>query len=151
MTKNKENASPEGKKLFKMGVQWKISLVVVAVVAVFIAFILGYILPQMENSLYTSKKIQTQNEVMTAYSILQHYQDMEKAGTLSKDEAQKQAKADINSLRYGEDMKEYFYIFDYRPTMLVHPYSPQLVGTDVSGLKDPNNKLFLAEQEVPRK
>ena len=44
-------SSKTGKK-FKFGIQWKITAILVAVVVVFIAFVLGYILPQMENSLY---------------------------------------------------------------------------------------------------
>ena len=46
---------PGQKKKFVFGVQWKITLIVVAVVAIFIAFIFGYILPQMEKSLYETK------------------------------------------------------------------------------------------------
>ncbi len=120
----------------KFGVQWKITLVVLAVVAIFIGLILGYILPQMENSLYAEKKAQTQNEVLSAWSILQHYQDMEKSGTLTQAEAQSQAKASINALRYGKDMADYFFIIDYRPYMIVHPMKPELVDTDVGSNKD---------------
>jgi len=137
------NAGPSktGKK-FKFGIQWKITAIIVAVVAVFIAFILGYILPQMENSLYASKKLQTKNEVMTAYSILQHYQDMEKSGTLSKDEAQKEAKAAINTLRYGDDNTDYFFVIDLRPYIIVHPMNAKLVDTDVSQYKDANGDFM---------
>jgi methyl-accepting chemotaxis protein len=134
-------SSKTGKK-FKFGIQWKITAILVAVVAVFIAFILGYILPQMENSLYASKKLQTKNEVMTAYSILQYYQDMEKSGTLTKDEAQKQAKAAINTLRYGDDNTDYFFVIDLRPYVIVHPMNAKLVDTDVSQYKDANGDFM---------
>ena len=134
--------SPKTGKKFKFGIQWKITLIIVAVVAVFTAFILGYILPQMENSLYTGKKVQTQNEVMTAYSIVQYYQDMEKSGKLSKDEAQKQAKAAITSLRYGEDNTDYFFVIDLRPYIIVHPMNAKLVDTDVSQYKDANGDFM---------
>jgi methyl-accepting chemotaxis protein len=49
-------------------------------------------------------------------------------------------------MRYGADMKGYFYIFDFRPVMLAHPYSPQLIDKDISELKDNNGKFFIQEQ-----
>ncbi|MGA2159159.1 MAG: methyl-accepting chemotaxis protein [Dehalococcoidia bacterium] len=127
---------------FKFGVQWKITLVVLAVVAIFIGLILGYMLPQMENSLYAAKKAQTQNEVLSAWSILQHYQDMEKSGALTQAEAQSQAKAAINSLRYGTEMTDYFFVIDFRPYMIVHPMNAKLVDTDVSQYKDANGTFM---------
>jgi methyl-accepting chemotaxis protein len=142
MATNKENASPGGKKQFKMGVQWKISLVVVTVVAVFIAFILGYILPQMEKSLYDAKKVETQDMVKSAWTTLGYYQEMEKSGALTKEEAQKQAKAAISALRYGEDMTDYFFIIDFRPYIIAHGVNSALVNTDVSQYKDANGDFM---------
>jgi methyl-accepting chemotaxis protein len=124
------------------GVQWKITLIVAAVVAVFIAFILGYILPQMEKSLFEAKKVETHDQVLTAYSILQYYGDAEKSGQLSKDEAQKQAKAAITALRYGEDNTGYFFIIDQRPYIIAHGVNAKLVDTDVSGYKDASGDLM---------
>ena len=58
---------PSGKrKGLNLNVQWKIILVVLAVVAIFIGFILGYILPTMENALYAQKNAQCRDEVNTA-------------------------------------------------------------------------------------
>ncbi|MBN1691417.1 MAG: cache domain-containing protein [Dehalococcoidia bacterium] len=135
----KKGSSVAGKKS-KFGVQWKITLIVLAVVAVFTGFILGYVLPQVENSLYANKKLQTQNQVMTAWSILNYYQDMEKSGALSREEAQKQAKAAITTLRYGEN--DYFFVIDFRPYIIVHPMNAKLVDTDVSQYKDANGDFM---------
>jgi methyl-accepting chemotaxis protein len=136
--------SPGGKSKnrVKFGVQWRITLIVAAVVAVFIAFILGYILPQMEKSLFEAKKVETHDQVLTAYSILQYYGDAEKSGQLSKDEAQKQAKAAITALRYGEDNTGYFFIIDQRPYIIAHGVNAKLVDTDVSGYKDASGDLM---------
>ncbi|MHB8085639.1 MAG: methyl-accepting chemotaxis protein [Dehalococcoidia bacterium] len=138
----KESFTRIKSKKIKFGIQWKIILLVLAVVAVFTGLILGYMLPQMENSLYAEKKAQTQNEVLSAWSILQHYQDMEKSGTLTQAEAQSQAKAAIKSLRYGKEMTDYFFVIDFRPYMIVHPMNAKLVDTDVSQYKDANGTFM---------
>jgi methyl-accepting chemotaxis protein len=50
----------------------------------------------------------------------------------------------IGSLRYGPENKDYFWINDMHPTMVMHPYKPELNGQDLSEFKDPNGKhLFL--------
>ena len=145
MAKNKVDASPGGKKLLNLNMQWKVSLVVVAVVAIFIAFILGYILPQMEKSLYDAKKAQTQDMVKSAWTTLQYYQEMEKAGTLSKADAQKQAKAAITALRYGEDMTDYFFVLDMNCNIVAHGVNAKLVDSNMKEYKDANGELMFVK------
>lgn len=142
MANNNQGISPGGERHFKMGMQWKVSLIVVAVVVIFIAFILGYILPQMQSSLYEAKKVETQDMVKSAWTMLQHYQELEKSGTLTREEAQAQAKAAITALRYGEEMTDYFFIIDFRPFMIAHGVNAALVGSDLSQYKDANGDLM---------
>ncbi|TSA52656.1 MAG: hypothetical protein D4R45_06720, partial [Planctomycetaceae bacterium] len=82
------------------------------------------------------------NAVNTAYSILK---SIEKEQNLSL--RQKQAKAAdlIRKLRYGPDGKDYFWINDLHPRMIMHPYKPETEGNDVSGNKDPNGKRIFVE------
>ncbi|QTA79999.1 Methyl-accepting chemotaxis protein signaling domain-containing protein, double cache domain-containing protein [Desulfonema limicola] len=49
----------------------------------------------------------------------------------------------IETLRYNND--EYFWINDMKPSMIMHPYSPELNGRDISGLTDPNGKRLFVE------
>ena len=51
----------------------------------------------------------------------------------------------IENLRYGPEMKDYFWINDMNPTMIMHPYKPQLNGNDLSQSKDPNGKKLFVE------
>ncbi len=142
-----DNKSTGGKKTeFRFGVQAKIILVMVAVVALFVGLIFGYILPQTQDALYSEKRVETQQQVESAWTILQYFQDREKAGLLSRDEAQSQAKEAISAMRYGAGMKGYFYIFDFRPVMLANAYSPQLIDTNISEMKDTNGKFIFQEQ-----
>jgi methyl-accepting chemotaxis protein len=53
------------------------------------------------------------------------------------------AKKEISELRYGSEGKDYFWINDMHPTMVMHPIKPDLNGKDLSDFKDPNgNHLF---------
>ena len=85
---------------------------------------------------------QLQNSVNTAYGILQA---VEKEKDLSLEEKQQKAINLISSLRYGPENKDYFWINDMHPTMVMHPYKPQLDGKDLSESKDPNGKKLFVE------
>ena len=83
-----------------------------------------------------------QNAVNTAYSILVA---VEKENDLTLEQKQQKAAAMIKALRYGPENKDYFWINDMHPTMVMHPYKPQLDGKDLSGFKDPNGKKLFVE------
>jgi methyl-accepting chemotaxis protein len=100
-------------------------------------------LPSMEAKLYQDKKDNVQQTVEVAFGIIDRYHKMQTNGNLSKAEAQKQAKAVIQNLRYGEN--EYFWINTYEPRMVMHPIKPQLNGKELSENKDPNGKYLFLE------
>ena len=92
---------------------------------------------------------QLQNAVNTAFSAMVA---IEKEGNLSLEEKQQKAAETIKALRYGPENKDYFWINDMHPTMVMHPYKPKLDGQDLSGFKDPNGKkLFVEFANVCRK
>jgi methyl-accepting chemotaxis protein len=51
----------------------------------------------------------------------------------------------IKKLRYGKEGKDYFWINDEHPKMIMHPYKPELDGTDISNYADPNGKKLFTE------
>ena len=83
-----------------------------------------------------------QNAVNTAFSIIA---SVEKENNLSLSQKQRKAAALIKALRYGPENKDYFWINDMHPTMVMHPYKPKLDGKDLSGFKDPNGKKLFVE------
>ena len=112
--------------------------------AICMLVVLGcFMLQQINTDLYAGKSEKTEHVVQTAVGILKYYQGLEAAGTLSRDEAQKQAMAVIRELRY--DGQEYFWINDQQPVMIMHPTNPKLVGQNLSGLKDPDGKALFNE------
>lgn len=81
--------------------------------------------------------------VDTAYSVLEHHYRLIQEGGLSESEAQERAKTVLKSLRY--EGQEYVWINDQNPTMIMHPFKPQLDGQDISNLADPNGKRLFVE------
>jgi len=100
------------------------------------------ILSDYKQDLMENKQVKTLHLVQTVHDVLGHYYLMETQGKLSRSDAQMQAKETIKKIRYGD--KDYFWINDLTPTMIMHPFKPQLDGKNLSAVKDPTGKsLFL--------
>jgi len=80
-----------------------------------------------------------------AVSILSKYENDERKGLLSREEAQQTSISRIQYLRYGEENKDYFWITDMHPYMVVHPYRPDLNGKDLNDFSDPHGKKLFVE------
>ena len=76
--------------------------------------------------------------VDAAYSLVDALEARAAAGTMTRDAAQEEAKAQLRALRY--DDKEYFWVNDMTPRVVMHPIKPELEGQDVSGVTDPTGK-----------
>ena len=85
----------------------------------------------------------TRQHVEIAHGLLVWAQAQEAAGTLSREQAQTLAMKTVSGLRY--DGKEYFWINDMQPRMVMHPIKTELDGKDLSGVKDPNGYLLFNE------
>ena len=59
---------------------------------------------------------------------------------MDRDTAQAEAAAEISELRYGDNHKDYFWITDMTPVMVMHPYRPTLAGTDLRHYTDTEDK-----------
>ncbi|QNH04328.1 methyl-accepting chemotaxis protein [Pseudomonas sp. B11D7D] len=103
----------------------------------------AYMLRQIHTDLYNGKSEKTEHVVQSAAGILKHFHSLESAGSLSREEAQKQAMEVVRGLRY--DGQEYFWINDMTPVMLMHPMNAKLEGQNLSGFKDPDGKALFNE------
>lgn len=109
----------------------------ILIVAVVMLLTLGVLmLKQIHDDLYHAKAQKTQHVVQTASGLLTYYHDLETAGTLTRDAAQKQALTAIRGLRY--DQSDYFWINDLTPVMVMHPTNPKLEGQNLSAIRDPD-------------
>ncbi len=82
------------------------------------------------------------NAVNTAYGVLE---SVEKEENLDLEEKKDKAVKIIEALRYGPENKDYFWVNDMHPNMVMHPYKPKLNGKDLSDFKDPNGKKLFVE------
>ena len=116
---------------------WRMSISAVAIFCV--------IVPAYERQILDHKREMISELTQSAVSILAEYEREERAGTLSREEAQREAVTRLRFLRYGEEGKDYFWVTDMRPVMVMHPYRPDLEGQDLSGFADPGGKRLFVE------
>ncbi len=97
----------------------------------------------LEAQLLEERKTEVRSVVEAADAVLRHFGGLEASGRLTTAEAQDQAKALLRSLRYGG--KEYVWINDLHPRMVMHPMRPELDGRDLSQDADPSGKRLFQE------
>ena len=117
----------------------------ILVIALFVVAIGMVIIPATEEALMQKKRDMIQAIVMSATSILERHAQMERDGLVSSEIAQKTALEEMRALRYGVGNMDYLWITDLVPTMLMHPYFPELEGTQLDQYADHNGKLLFIE------
>ena len=130
-------------------IPFRIFLPVVLTVLLFIMTIFLLILPATEERMMEGKREVIRELVASVWSSLDDYARQERKGVITRDQAQALAIEHIRGLRYGRDFKDYFWINDMQPRMIMHPYRPDLEGKDISTFSDPAGKrLFLSCVEI---
>ena len=121
----------------------KIILPVLLSMFLFISTFFGFILPRIEQQLMERKREMIHALSEAALSSVKHYADLATSGAMTTEEAKHQAAEHLRDLRYGPDNKDYFWINDTHPYMIMHPYRSDLEGRDVTNETDPaGQKLF---------
>ncbi|MBF0183319.1 MAG: methyl-accepting chemotaxis protein [Magnetococcales bacterium] len=126
----------------KMGLRSQIWLLVAMSMLSLLA-LSGFTLMAERNGLMEDRRNKTRNLVETAYSLLVYYHDLANKGSMTEEAARLAAREAVKRLRYEE--KDYFWINDYRPAMVMHPFKPELDGKDLSGFKDPAGTALFVE------
>ncbi|MFH2143526.1 MAG: DUF294 nucleotidyltransferase-like domain-containing protein [Bacteroidota bacterium] len=122
----------------------KIILPSFVAIILYVFLIFSFLIPEYEKAILDRKREMIKELTNSATSILEEYYKEEKAGVISTKEAQNSAISRIKGLRYGEENKDYFWITDMHPIMIMHPYRSDLDSTDLSDFTDPaGKKLFL--------
>jgi signal transduction histidine kinase len=127
----------------------RIIIPVALTIILFILTIFLFILPRMESSMMDGKRETTRHLTETAWSVLDFFYNQAAQGAISTYQAQQAAVALLEQLRYGDDRKDYFWINDDTPMMIMHPYRPDLEGQNVAEFTDPaGNPLFARMVEI---
>ena len=82
-----------------------------------------------------------QHHVEVAHQVLQWAHGLETSGAVRQ--TQTLAKAAVTKL--GDDKRDYFWINDMAPAMVMHPIKPEMNGRDLSDYKDPNGLLLFQQ------
>lgn len=91
------------------------------------------------------KKATIANLTQTGKNILSFYEEQARQGTMTVETAKEFAVRQLRQLRYGPEGKDYFWINDLQPAMVMHPYRPDLEEHDVTDYADPNGKRLFHE------
>ena len=133
----------------RKGIKFKILLNSAFSIIIFTIFLV-WLSNTYWNVLLNDKKEKLQNIVEIGSSIVKGYLEQEKEGTLTKIEAQKRAKEDLNVIRYSGN--EYIFITNSKAFQVLNPVKPELSGKDMSNFTDPTGlKLYVEIANVATK
>jgi signal transduction histidine kinase len=97
-------------------------------IVLFVIIIFQVLFPAMEEIVYERERDMIRNLNLTVWSLLDYYHQRELSGELTREDAQQRILDRIRMMRYGHDMKDYFWINDLHPRMIMHPYRTDLDG-----------------------
>ncbi len=104
-------------------------VLIMATMLVALAAVFSYLLIDERRHILADRQDKLRNLVEVAHGVIGSYEAAERAGQMSREDAQKAAMAAIRAMRY--DQTEYFWINDLGkplPTMIMHAMVPALDG-----------------------
>ena len=130
----------------------RIGLPTLLAIGLFVGTIFALIIPQFEAKLLDWKRDMIRELTNSAWSILAEYEKERSEGRFTLEQAQAEAKERIEFLRYGAEGKDYFWITDMHPTMVMHPYRPDLNGSDLTDFTDKRgDHIFVKFADLARR
>ncbi|MBM4153391.1 MAG: PAS domain S-box protein, partial [Kiritimatiellaceae bacterium] len=122
------------------GFYWRVVWPTVLAALLFAISSFTIIVPLFRQNMLNQKKVMIRELTQAAASAISFYVEQEQSGNASRTNAQAEAIAELQQLRYGDDGKDYFWITDMHPVMIMHPYRPELIGRDLTDYTDSENK-----------
>ena len=123
----------------------RVVLPTVLAICLFVVTIFVFIVPAYEKQILDRKREMIGQLTQSAISILEEYEREERSGALTREQAQREAVTRLRYLRYGDEEKDYFWVTDMHPYMVMHPYRTDLEGKDLSDFADPGGKRLFTE------
>ena len=129
-----------------IGLRFFSRILLPALVAIFLFVGVTFlvIIPSYRENLMEGKRETIRELTNTALSVM-HKLDKMVSDTLSLDQAQEEAALIIGDMRYGPEQKDYFWITDTVPVMVMHPYRPGMIGMNLSDYRDNQGKNFFVD------
>jgi methyl-accepting chemotaxis protein len=128
-----------------LSIQTKIIAICCGIIFCFIATLVIYVMPNVESAIYDMKKEKIKDIVDTTVTTIEGmYQEyLDKAVTEA--ELKENVIQYVKKIRYGPEGKDYLWINDFHPTMIMHPFRPDMNGQDQTDYKDPKGKRLFVE------
>src|ERR1700743_2255117 len=95
-------------------------------------------------ALYDSRRLALTHEGQTAVSVVMHWKKMAQAGSMSTDDAKRNAIAELRDMRYGDNQSGYFNIYDSQAVRVMN-LDQQTEGKGAPDLVHPNGKHIALE------
>jgi methyl-accepting chemotaxis protein len=116
---------------------------ITATALVGIVAVSGIGLVSLKSQVEQDRMAKTRNLTDVAYGVAAYFEGEERAGRLSRADAQAAAIRALKNLRY--DSQEYFWVNDMQPRMVAHPMKPELEGRDLAAVQDPTGKRLFVD------
>jgi PAS domain S-box-containing protein len=113
--------------------------------ALFAAAIGAVIVPAAEEALIERKRETLRAVVASAISLLARHEARAAAGSADPQQARRAALDELRALRYGDAGKDYLWVMDREPRMVMHPYRPDLEGQSLAEYRDKAGKRVFVE------
>jgi len=126
-------------------VGFKLAAIGIVPVVLFIGLIVMVVIPTLREEIYHEKETMTREMVTVGLNVLERYYEMEQEGILNEDEAQEQAIQTIEAMTFGDNNQDYYWINDFHPKMIMHPFRPDLEGEDLTYYEDPDGLNLFVE------
>lgn len=123
----------------------KIAIPILASIALLTASIFFVHLPHIYSSLLEKKKNNLEEMIQIIWSFVDYHYSLEKDGVMTRRQAQQMVLKNIEMIRFGLDRRDYFWVTDLTPKMILHPYVRSLNGRDLNDYKDPTGKRIFVE------
>jgi len=108
---------------------------------VFAVAMYAYLLPAVHQALLGGEMESVRKIATSAVSTLQYYEAKERRGELSREEAQQAAIDILAAWRYGPEGRDYLWMQDTVPRMIMHPYRHDLVQQSLRDYRDSGGAL----------
>ena len=144
----KENLSAKDFKKIPWSLNTLPVKIIIPVALTFLLFLLTIfllIIPLLEKNMMDGKREGIMHLTESAWSTLNFFYSNSQSGLISEQAAKFQAVNQLQHLRYGPELEDYFWINDMGPKMIMHPYRPDLEGKNVSNFQDPAGKRLFVE------
>ena len=125
------------KRLFRRNIpSFWIVFTSLLIIGAFSHMMLGLFLPRIEEYFFRQRCEMVKRMIeLTMSDLNSRHQDV-LSGRITLEAAKQRFIARYRNIRYGEEEKDYYWILDKKPVLIMHPYRPDLEGEIIEEITD---------------